>query len=120
MTQPMTDDELRKAQEREYGTYVATEQIFVGNALAFDVGHKVPISHVEGYPDPDNPGQKLPPVVREDQVRRVRAASAPEPGGAPSKSAPKAEWEAHARGQGASDEQLASLTKDELIAQFGS
>lgn len=120
MTQPMTDEELRKAQEREYGMYIATEPIFVGTALAFDVGHKVPISHVEGYPDPDNPGQKLPPVVREDQVRKVSAASASESGGAPARSAPKAEWEAHARGQGATDEQLATATKDDLIAQFGS
>lgn len=31
----------------EYGTYVATEQIYVGNALAFRKGEPVPKSHVE-------------------------------------------------------------------------
>lgn len=39
--------ELRKAQEAEYSAYVATEQIFVGGALAFNVGDPVPKSHVE-------------------------------------------------------------------------
>lgn len=40
-------------QTREYGTYVATQRIYAGNALAYDVGHPVPISNVlrHGYWD---------------------------------------------------------------------
>lgn len=37
------------AQEREYGTYVATSRIYAGNALAYDVGHQVPISNVVAH-----------------------------------------------------------------------
>ena len=37
------------AQEREYGTYVATSRIYAGNALAYDVGHPVPISNVVSH-----------------------------------------------------------------------
>jgi hypothetical protein len=36
-------------QEREYGTYVATSRIYAGNALAYDVGHPVPISNVVAH-----------------------------------------------------------------------
>jgi hypothetical protein len=61
MTQPVLDpNELDpsgelaaqiEAQRREYGTYVATQKIFAGNALAYNVGHPVPISNVvkHGY-----------------------------------------------------------------------
>lgn len=48
MTTPSTAEELRAAQEAEYGTYVATTHIYVGGALAFTPGHPVPVSHVEG------------------------------------------------------------------------
>ena len=40
-------DQAREAQVKEYGTYVATEQIHIGTALAFNVGDPVPASHVE-------------------------------------------------------------------------
>lgn len=50
-----TPDELhnaharRAAQTDEYGTYVAAEQIFApSGALAYDVGHPVPVSNVTG------------------------------------------------------------------------
>jgi len=60
MTQPTVPDPVgddpqlkayRTAQAREYGTYVATQRIHVGNALAYDVGHPVPVSNVvrHGY-----------------------------------------------------------------------
>lgn len=39
--------ELRKAQEAEYGTYVATEPIDIFGARAFNVGDPVPVGHVE-------------------------------------------------------------------------
>lgn len=46
MTTPATAEELRAAQEAEYGTYVATQHIYVNGALAFAPGHRVPVSHV--------------------------------------------------------------------------
>jgi hypothetical protein len=46
--------EKRRAEQREeYGQYVATQDIYVGNALAFVNGQAVPKGHVErfGYLD---------------------------------------------------------------------
>lgn len=48
MTTPATAEELREAQAKEYGTYVAAERIEIGGALAFLPGDPVPVSHVEG------------------------------------------------------------------------
>ena len=44
---------FRAAQAKEYGQYVATEQIFYAGALAFNVGDPVPASNVtlHGYAD---------------------------------------------------------------------
>jgi hypothetical protein len=42
-----------------------------------------------------------------------------EPSGPPAKSAPKADWEAYARSQGATDADLEGQTKDDLIAAYG-
>lgn len=47
MPETMTDEELRQAQEAEYGTYVATQPIDIGGARAFNIGDPVPVSHVE-------------------------------------------------------------------------
>lgn len=47
MTTPATAEELRAAQDAEYGTYVAKEQIRIDGALAFNVGDAVPVSHVK-------------------------------------------------------------------------
>ena len=44
---PLTADEYRKAQEAEYGTYVAAQAIDIEGARAFNVGDPVPASHVE-------------------------------------------------------------------------
>ena len=55
MTDPFTaDQELQDylaAQIKEYSTYVATADIYVGNALAYRAGDPVPIGNVElhGY-----------------------------------------------------------------------
>lgn len=52
---PLADDpeltEYRDRQLAEYGTYVATSRIYAGNALAYEVGHPVPVSNVvkHGY-----------------------------------------------------------------------
>lgn len=46
-----TAESRRKAQETEYGTWVATEAISINGTLAFNAGDPVPVSHVEAYPD---------------------------------------------------------------------
>jgi hypothetical protein len=49
MTTPMspaTAEDLRAEQAKEYGQWVATSVIYVGNARAFNVGDPVPASHV--------------------------------------------------------------------------
>jgi hypothetical protein len=43
----MSAEELQKAQEREYGEYVATTPIDIGGVRAFNVGDPVPKSHVD-------------------------------------------------------------------------
>ena len=40
---------FRAAQAKEYGQFVATEQIFYAGALAFNVGDAVPISNVAAH-----------------------------------------------------------------------
>lgn len=47
MTVPAEVEDLRAAQAKEYGQYVATKAIDIGGARAFNVGHAVPASHVE-------------------------------------------------------------------------
>jgi hypothetical protein len=41
------DEELRRAQEAEYGIYVAARPITIRGARAFNEGDPVPKSHVE-------------------------------------------------------------------------
>lgn len=43
---PMTAEQLRAAQETEYGTYVAAHAIDIEGARAFNPGDPVPVSHV--------------------------------------------------------------------------
>jgi len=47
MTEPW--EQLRAAQEKEYGTWYATEPIYVGTALAYYTGDAVPTSNVEAH-----------------------------------------------------------------------
>lgn len=39
--------ELREAQRREYGKYVAKDVIYIQGARAFNPGDPVPVSHIE-------------------------------------------------------------------------
>lgn len=48
MSEPTIED-YAKAQEAEYGTYVANGPIFYGGARAFNAGDPVPVSHVDTY-----------------------------------------------------------------------
>jgi hypothetical protein len=59
MTTPATAVELREAQAKEYGTYVALAAIDIDGARAFNAGDPVPVSHVERG------------VVAEHQVAKV-------------------------------------------------
>jgi hypothetical protein len=46
MTTPSTAEELREAQEAEYGRYKANAPIFIDGVRAFNAGDLVPVSHV--------------------------------------------------------------------------
>ena len=47
MSTPQSAEELRAAQAKEYGQYVAVNPIDIAGARAFNVGDPVPASHVE-------------------------------------------------------------------------
>lgn len=47
MTTPATASELREAQVKEYGRYVAVAPIDIDGARAFNAGDPVPASHVD-------------------------------------------------------------------------
>lgn len=49
----------------------------------------------------------------------AEVAEVEEPSGPPAKSASKGEWEAYARSQGATDEDLDGVTKDDLVTTYG-
>lgn len=52
--------DLMAAQAKEYSTYVATQDIYIGTALAYRAGDPVPVSNVErhGY-DKNNQVAKI-------------------------------------------------------------
>lgn len=49
MSEPTEYDQHLAAQEKEYGTYVATAVITFDGARAFNPGDPVPVSHVKAY-----------------------------------------------------------------------
>jgi hypothetical protein len=73
-------------------------------------------------------GALLPDGLREGEVERlvdlglageVEITDESADDGPPAKSASKGDWEAYARSQGATDDDLDGVTKDELIASYG-
>lgn len=61
---------------------------------------------------------QLKQLIESDMVAE---ATADEPtDGPPAKSASKGDWEAYARSQGATDDDLEGKTKDELVSTYGS
>lgn len=105
--------ELRRKRQEEYGKYVATEEIFIDGVLAFGKGFPVPISHVEKYPE----------LLEEDAVELVKVAGAP--GERPSANAKRSLWADYARGQGATEDELApvasgGLSRKGLVDKYGS
>ncbi len=103
---------MREAREKEYGKYVATEEIFIDGVLAFGKGYPVPISHVEQYPE----------LLEEDAVAEVaQAGTAGQP---PAASAKRQLWADWAESQGAPAEETAAvteggLTRKALIEKYG-
>lgn len=69
MSQPLTAAELREAQRKEWGTYVALGPIDIGGVRAFNEGDPVPVSHVEGG------------VVEDSQVAKVTTKAGREAAG---------------------------------------
>lgn len=53
MTQPTVPDAAARdfiaTQTKEYSTYIATQDIYVGVALAYKTGDPVPVSNVEAH-----------------------------------------------------------------------
>jgi len=72
----LTGQDHRKAIADEYGAWVATQQIYVGSALAYNVGDPVPATNVQafGY-DKNNLVAKAPTVAGSEAV--AEAAETP-------------------------------------------
>lgn len=47
MTEPASVADYSAALQREYGTYRATDAIFINGVRAFNAGDAVPVSHIE-------------------------------------------------------------------------
>jgi hypothetical protein len=90
-----TVEDYLKTQEAEWTTYVATEVININGARAFNPGDPVPASHVEGGVVPSG---------------SVAKAQRDEPAGNASLEA----WQEFARSKGATDEDLADKSRDQL------
>jgi len=74
---PKTAAELRKAQEDEYGQYVAAELILLDGVPAFQPGHAVPAGHVSDQ-GPVLPSQVVKRTKKvEQQVAERQAGSEP-------------------------------------------
>ncbi len=78
-------EERRNAQIEEYGSYAATEQIWVGGSLAYDIGHPIPASNVEDdgsvvtlrhYCPPQLPGQPECTVPNNEVLARTGPGAA--------------------------------------------
>lgn len=72
--------------------------------------------------DEQIPGEIVHPDDLKRLVRKgflVEVEATEEPSGPPAKSASKGDWEAYARSQGATDEDLDGATKEDLVATYG-
>jgi hypothetical protein len=99
---PFAAMEARRAeQSAEYGTWAAAEQVWVGNTLAYDIGHPIPASNVDPdgsvviqrhYCPPQLPGQPECTIPNNEVMTRsepnvaVKVAKA-----SPAKASPKKE-----------------------------
>jgi hypothetical protein len=77
----------------------------------------VAVQVTKGGPVPSNiTPEALANLIELKYVEKVDGES---PDGPPAKSAPKGDWEAYARSQGATDADLDGVTKDDLVATYG-
>src|SRR6201988_5570857 len=101
-------------------TYLVTAP-FVNATVEDDNGAKVTLAFYRDQTIENAvEGDHLDKLVRAGYVEKASGskASSSDDGG-PAKSAPKGDWEAYARSQGASDEDLEGATKDDIIATYG-
>lgn len=96
---PTIAPEHQAAIEAEYGTYVATQVIYLAGGRAFNPGDAVPVSHVERG------------IVGLESVAR---AQRDEPAGNASLEA----WQEFARSKGATDEDLDGVSRDDLRTTY--
>lgn len=115
---PKTAAEMRKAQQEEYGRYVAAELIQIDGVTAFLPGHAVPIGHVsdDGPVYPSQVMLRTPQVER--QVAAAQAGGTPLADAKPAGNATAEEWRAYAVAQGLEEDVAASLGRDELRDRF--
>jgi hypothetical protein len=123
-------EDLRAEREREYGTYVAREEIRIDGVLAFGIGYPVPVGHTEEYPELLEPGEDgKPPVITVEEYEAEREAEAEEAAAAvaakaPAKSAPRSAWTRYATAQGADESETVAvkdggLSRDQLADKYG-
>jgi hypothetical protein len=75
----------------------------------------VAVQVTKGGPVPSNvTDEALTNLIELGYVEKAESSDGP-----PAKSASKGDWEAYARTQGATDEDLDGVTKDDLIALYG-
>lgn len=122
-------EDLRAEREKEYGTYVAREEIFIDGVLAFGIGYPVPVAHTEEYPEllqKDADGN-TPVVTAEDYAAEQERRAAEEEAAAlakpPAASAPRSAWTRYATAQGAPESETVALGKgglsrDELAEKY--
>lgn len=68
-------DDYRAAQAKEYGQYVATQDITVGNALAYIEGQAVPVSNVQAFGYLEQGLVRAVADVAADEQQQAHAAS---------------------------------------------
>lgn len=124
-------EDRRAEREREYGTYVAAEEIRIDGVLAFGIGHPVPVSHTEEFPQllKKDTGADRAPVVTVEEYEAMREAEVKEAEAAEVAEAPlpedgRSKWVKYAAAQGAPADELATLrdgglTRDELAEKYG-
>lgn len=98
--------------------YVSAEpltMVRVGSGEAVTMAYVFEGAPVPEGADPDD----VKRLVDEGFLVEQEVADSGDEDGPPAKSASKGDWEAYARSQGASDEDLDGQTKDDLIETYG-
>lgn len=114
----ITAEALRKEREKEYGSYVAAEEIRIDGVLAFGKGYPVPVSHVEEYPqllEADEEGNVPVVEATEENLAVLRGEAQPQADlEAPKPAASRTAWIDYARSQGAPESELTKTSEGGL------